>query len=56
MDEYPVVYINDGEISDLNVENIDGFSEIRVPPIEQGTTGALNDYVWRLFVNHWCAV
>lgn len=51
-DEFPIVFLNEGEIKDLNVVNID-FPDIVVAG--QYSQHLINSYSWLDFMKNWCA-
>lgn len=52
-DEYPVLYVNPGNISDLSLEKQAHFSEIRNDPYWD-LDRYVNDFAWIRFMGVWC--
>lgn len=52
-DEYPVLYVNPGNISDLSLEKQEHFSEIRNDPYWD-LDRYVNDFAWIRFMGVWC--
>lgn len=52
-DEYPVLYVNPRGISDISLEEIEQFSEIRNDPYWD-LNHYVNDFAWIKFMEVWC--
>ena len=53
-DEYPVVFINEQNISDKTLPKVPEWEEVKMLPVNQEVSSLLNSYNWRKFVRNWC--
>lgn len=53
-DEIPVVFLNEGAISDQTLYNINQLDFIHLDPYGETIQGYVNSYSWRAFMERWC--
>ena len=53
-DDAPVVFLNEGRISDQTLYNISELDFIHLAPYGETMEGYVNSYAWHSFMERWC--